>query len=484
MSFLSSKLSNISIRSRLFFTAFIGFFLMGSVILYITQLVNMTMNSVGDSYITNIELQDYDELLTSTENAMEEYIRYRTFEAIDTYYQFRAKTEMKSMSFSKTPSLNKVAMQEYKVSKLVESFLFYSNNTVAAKRANNTLAAEKNFSITLECYGWLNKALEKLNTMYFTNNAELYESNKQSITRANRNSMLVVFCVSIIALGLVYVVIRNITQPLIEISEVAHRVAERDFDIPLFKRDTHDEIGNICRAFNRMIISIREYIDTIWEKAIQENQLREREIEMTALYKDAQLRALQGQINPHFLFNTLNTGAQLAMMEEADKTCFFLEQVSDFFRYNIQQNDIDTTIESELKILDKFIYIMKVRFGSRFEFRTNIADVSLSTRMPSMILQPLVENCLNHGLHDVAKGGLVSVSVEKKDSAIIISISDNGCGFPQEVKEQVLAGKAEGIGISNVMSRLRLYFKTDDVFDIRKNPAGKGTLFLIRIPNV
>ena len=97
-----------------------------------------------------------------------------------------------------------------------------------------------------------------------------------------------------------------------------------------------------------MIISIREYIDTIWEKAIQENELREKEMKMTALYQEARLNALQTQIHPHFLFNTLNTGAQLAMMEGSDKTCSFLEQVADFYRYNLQQTGQDVSLADEL----------------------------------------------------------------------------------------------------------------------------------------
>ncbi len=375
-------------------------------------------------------------------------------------------------------------MQEYKVRRLVESLLYYTNLTVSAKRANNLTSTNENFEAAVGCYGVLSSALEKLNMMYFTQNAEVYENNRQKIAAANRNSVILIICVSLLVLSFAYIVVRNITEPLVEISEVAHRVAERDFDVPLFERDTYDEIGNICRAFNRMIISIREYIDTIWEKAIHENELREREIEMTALYKDAQLRALQGQINPHFLFNTLNTGAQLAMMESADKTCYFLEQTADFYRYNIQQIDQDSTIKDELQILDKYIYIMKVRFGARFKFEIKEDPATCDCPMPSMILQPLVENCLKHGLRDVAKGGIVKIEIKKCTDCIKILISDNGCGIPEAQRKHILYDQNQGIGLSNVLNRLRLYFRSDNVFDIQENPEGQGTLFIIRIPNV
>ena len=290
------------------------------------------------------------------------------------------------------------------------------------------------------------------------------------------------------------------TKPLAEISDVALRVAERDFDVPLFNKESHDEIGNICRAFDRMIISIREYIDTIWQKARTENELREREMEMQALYADAQLKAFQSQINPHFLFNTLNTGAQLAMMEGADKTCYFIEQTSDFFRYNIQQQKEDATIRDELGMVDNFVYIMKVRFGQRLEFIKDVPQEEFLQHLPSMTLQPLVENCIQHGLQNTK--GKVELKVKQAEGFVEISISDNGAGFDPSVKEKLLdaarrgvtpdyseeksekksADEHTGIGLINVFLRLRLYFHRDDVFDIQANEDGHGTKFIIRIP--
>jgi sensor histidine kinase YesM len=284
---------------------------------------------------------------------------------------------------------------------------------------------------------------------------------------------------------------------------VALRVANRDFDGPLFNSTARDEIGNICRAFDRMIISIREYIDTIWEKALQETELREKDMEMRELYADAQLRALQNQINPHFLFNTLNTGVQLAMMEGADKTCFFMEQVADFFRYNIQQKNQTATIDEELALVDNFVYIMKVRFGDRLQFVKDVPEGENTKILPRMTLQPLVENCIKHGLNGAK--GIVVLKIRRDSFFTRISISDNGCGFPPELRKKILdtapedtvaeesaAGsvadakntKNTGTGLINVITRLRLYFHRSDVFDILPNDEGQGTAFIIRIPNV
>jgi sensor histidine kinase YesM len=226
-------------------------------------------------------------------------------------------------------------------------------------------------------------------------------------------------------------------------------------------------------------------------------------MEMRELYADAQLRALQNQINPHFLFNTLNTGVQLAMMEGADKTCFFMEQVADFFRYNIQQKNQTATIDEELALVDNFVYIMKVRFGDRLQFVKDVPEGENTKILPRMTLQPLVENCIKHGLNGAK--GIVVLKIRRDSFFTRISISDNGCGFPPELRKKILdtapedtvaeesaAGsvadakntKNTGTGLINVITRLRLYFHRSDVFDILPNDEGQGTAFIIRIPNV
>ena len=242
-----------------------------------------------------------------------------------------------------------------------------------------------------------------------------------------------------------------------------------------------------------VIISIKEYIGAIWEKALKENELREKEIEMRALYTDARLKALQDQIQPHFLFNTLNTGAQLAMIEGADKTCYFLEQVADFLRYNIQHPGSDATIGEELGMLDNYLYIMKTRFGERYQFVKDIDESCLSVKIPNTILQPLVENCIKHGLKDITENGRITIKVRRDAGSIVIEISDNGKGFAPEIKKEIMnqaAAGSEGVlisdkghvssGLINVISRLQIYFKDNSVFDIQNNPDG-GTIFRIKI---
>ena len=219
-----------------------------------------------------------------------------------------------------------------------------------------------------------------------------------------------------------------IVSPLEHLTDSMQIVENGDFQGAremLTETDRQDEIGTLSREFRTML----ETVDTL----IHENY------EKQLLLKDTKYKMLRAQINPHFLFNTLNTGAQLAMMEGADRTCFFIEQTSDFFRYNIAQKE-DASIDDELGLVDSFVYIMKVRFGKRLEFVKKILEHKFSQRLPAMTLQPLVENCIQHGLQNSM--GKVFLSVKETDGFVEILIGDNGSKFDSGVREEILKAVA------------------------------------------
>ena len=487
-----------TLRWRIMFCIGIAILMLTIGIMITMRLSHFALMNLGESYKANAELTSFSQLLSTTEKSMENYVNYRTFESIDAYYNSKNKVEEFYEKLQDFPSKNEVAHKEYIVHQLTESFLYYSNCAISARRANNDEEISIYYKNTMNCYNHLLIQILELNNIRLQQNAILYNKNQNRIQITNLLSIIFFLIFSILIFFVLYFTITSIMDPLVEISEVAHKVARRNFDVPLFNRDTNDEIGNICKAFDRMIISIREYIDTIWEKARTEAELKEKEIEMQALYTDSQLRALQNQINPHFLFNTLNTGAQLAMMENADKTCYFIEQVADFYRYNIQPQQRTVSIDEELGLIDNFVYIMKVRFGSRLEFTKEVPSKPLLQQIPAMTLQPLVENCIKHGLKNAK--GKVHLAVKEDEKFIILSVCDNGGGMPKETREAVFkavesdttrlpqellddSSAHNGTGLISVFLRLKLQFQRKDLFDIVDNENGQGTKFIIRIPS-
>ena len=485
-----------SLRWRIMLSIFVSIFILMITLLVVYQIDYFSMRLIGSAYKSNLELTDFTQSLNQTEKSMENYVNFHTFDSIDSYYSARNKVSEFMENMQIRPSQDLVRHKEYIVSQFCQNFLFYSGKAIYARRANDFNSLDYYYSKTILCYNMLMNQLSEFNTILLQQNALNYNQNLEQMYALYRISFILFLTVSSIIITVMYFSVTNIVKPLKQISQVAHKISQRDFNVPLFSAKNHDEIGNICNAFDRMIISIREYIDAIWEKAVTEAELKEKEIEMQALYTDAQLRALQNQINPHFLFNTLNTGAQLAMMENADKTCYFIEQVADFFRYNIQQQSRTVSIDEELALVDNFVYIMKVRFGNRLEFIKNIPEGTFPQQIPSMTLQPLVENCIKHGLKNAK--GIISLEVSVEEKNIVISISDNGEGMPQKTRDAVfkavMAGTTRlpddvlddnsthnGTGLISVFLRLQLQFHRYDLFDIT-DAEGGGTKFIIRIP--
>ena len=179
------------------------------------------------------------------------------------------------------------------------------------------------------------------------------------------------------------------------------------------------------------------------------------------------------------------------MMEEADRTGRFLENVAEFFRYNVRKNDEDATLKEEIHLVDNYVYILNVRFSGEILFSKEVDRSLLDMRVPSMILQPLVENSFNYGIRNISWRGRIELSVYRREEEICISIWDNGAGMEPERIEQVLcghAGEAEpssgsnGVGLKNVTERLKLYFRGQARLQIFSEGEGTGTEVLITIP--
>ena len=304
------------------------------------------------------------------------------------------------------------------------------------------------------------------------------------------------------------------------LAKSASEVAAGHFDIDLKETGSQDEVGVVTHAFIKMVHSIREYIEKTRQSMEKEQKMKERELLMETHLKDAQLKYLQAQINPHFLFNSLNAGAQLAMMEDAEKTSIFIEKMADFFRYNVRKTEETSTLGEEIEAVDNYVYILNVRFAGDIHFEKKITPGFEDVRLPSMILQPLVENAVNHGIRNVEWEGHICLEVgceyaaeplfQGHDTAevlqeipdddgnaraqkkvLVIRVTDNGQGMTGERIQEVLErrvrrpdgqGDSTGIGMDNVMNRLELFFGQKNLLQIYSDGPDQGTEVKITIP--
>jgi len=282
----------------------------------------------------------------------------------------------------------------------------------------------------------------------------------------------------------------RLSEPLELLSKAATEISRGNYDFDLPSHGS-DEVGRLTTAFQRMRLSIIQSIDEIRRTAEVSNE----NLRMRTLLRNAEYQALQAQINPHFLFNTLNAASQLAMMEDSPETEKFLNRLALLMRHNIRKLDQPVPLTEELQNLENYLYIITIRFGDRVRFDIRRDADLAGVTVPPMTLQPLVENALLHGLKDREAGGLVSIRVIGEEPGWVgVEVVDNGVGMDPDLVQSVLedvegekapaheeTGGQSGIGLGNVIHRLQLYYGVRDVVRIT-SVVGQGTTILLRLP--
>ena len=194
----------------------------------------------------------------------------------------------------------------------------------------------------------------------------------------------------------------------------------------------------------------------------------------------ARMDALTSQINPHFLFNTLNTVSSLIRYDQ-DTARVIVLKLSNILRRLLRKHETFVPLRDEISFIDDYLDIEVVRFGrDKLQIFKEIDEQSLDTFVPSMLLQPMIENAIKHGLAPKLEGGQIHLRTKRNDGRLLIEVEDNGLGIPEDRLTKVYA---EGIGISNVHERLRLLYGDQFRMDIRSQ-AGQGTQIHIEIPDV
>jgi len=216
--------------------------------------------------------------------------------------------------------------------------------------------------------------------------------------------------------------------------------------------------------------------DTVIARLSIEKEMLEKKI------IDLEAKNMSLVINPHFLFNTLNTIARIAYYEKSHTTEELIYYLSDLLRYNLKQDDELHTIGAEIDNIEKYLYIQKIRFRNRLEYDIDIADHIKPHRIPNMIIQPIVENALIHGITPKRDGGKMKIYAEKYKNDITIFVMDNGNGFPKEVLQSLQQSENKlGIGFRSTDKRLKRYFGDHYGLKIVKSDYS-GSTVTITIP--
>lgn len=275
----------------------------------------------------------------------------------------------------------------------------------------------------------------------------------------------------------------SITRPVHQLTKAANVLAQGRFNEKI-KVESNDEIAFLAQTFDEMRININDLIVEIQQKAQLEHELQQSKL----LLKDSQLKSLQSQINPHFLFNTLNTLSKKAYLDGAEETSDLLVSVAGLLRYNLKRIDRSVTLYEEIHVLYQYMEIQKARFADRLQFESTIDESCLHVQIPGLTLQPIIENAVIHAIEPEENGGTISVRIYRDNYWIIMEIEDNGKGMSQEKIELLLSGQivsneghSTGIGFQNVVKRLQLFYGVDNLVSI-ESEVGIGTKVIIQIP--
>ncbi len=467
-----------------------------NVLIFIVNLLLMLgMNAMAVEmekvYEGNRSLNEIAEALSDVQGSMTGYLSSKTSDSLEEYYRSAQRLQDMAGALDNKVTDHALTRMERNIRNMTGDYLDVVGRTIESKRGRNVEKYRKDYEEATQLYGFLNEYLRSLNQELFVSNSESYSIMARGFRSFEFISFIVMTMVMIGNVIIVTSFVRAMMLPLKKLSDSANEVAAGDFDVTLPEVSYQDEIGIVNNAFSKMLVSIKQYIQRLTESMEKERDMQEKELMMESHLKDAQLKYLRAQINPHFLFNTLNAGAQLAMMEGADRTYEYVQTVADFFRYNIKNQQTEVRIRDEVTLVDNYIQILNVRFSGDIGYEKQVDERLLDMVMPAMILQPIVENAVNHGIREMGSNGVITLKVYREDDKVCIGIGDNGKGISQENIRKILSGNwhndenqydNNGIGMDNVISRLRLFAGNDDVIDIRSDGKGLGAEVIIRIP--
>ncbi|MDF2614605.1 MAG: histidine kinase [Clostridia bacterium] len=301
------------------------------------------------------------------------------------------------------------------------------------------------------------------------------------ITNIRYTFTLMILCSALIAFLVGVFISTSITRPINRLKDVMKKVEQGDFDQDI-TITSEDEIGQLSTSFNHMVANIKELIQKVYKVEI--------------LRKEAELSALQAQINPHFLYNTLQIMDLIAEEEGIDTISNVCRALAKIFRYSINRGKEVVPLSKELEHVKNYMEIQKIRFNNKIEMKYDIDESLYDYKMVKLILQPIVENAVFHGVENKRSHCKIIISACKQEEYLVLTVQDNGVGMNNEQLEKLKHSLNEeivhaeisryterSIGIKNVNARIKLYFGEQYGIDI-ESQAEIGTKISIIVPAI
>jgi len=300
----------------------------------------------------------------------------------------------------------------------------------------------------------------------------LLVQNQRALTK---NLIFIALIMIIAATILTILVSRGLTKPLDKLMQTIERIKGGDTHLRV---DIHnrDEVGILGQSFNEMLDQMEVLIS--------------QEYETKLLLNRAEYKALQAQINPHFLYNTLDTMSSIAQIQNCPEVSGLSQSLSNIFRYSLDMKNPFSTVAKEIVHLKNYIYVMNVRMRDNVKYTFDIDETVLQDTVPRISIQPLVENALNHGLRNTRGEKEVVVCAQVREGNLWISVQDNGVGMDAAKVNEILekndinlVEKGSSIGLNNINARMKMLYGKEYGIHV-ESEVGKGTRIYLKIPRV
>ena len=350
----------------------------------------------------------------------------------------------------------------------------YLNSISFGKQIDNIIVDKNNNIIyykDVKCFAD-KKCLAKFSEKNKNKDTYLYETqientnwNLRSLANTNdlvtlkknfSHIVIIIFLVSLAFSSIItFIVITKILRPLIKLENHMQNFENNLREFHLSEK-TGYEVQNLVEHFNVMVEKIK--------------YLREYEI-----------KALHSQINPHFLYNTLDTIIWMAEFEDNEKVISITKSLANYFRLSLSNGHEKIPLKDEIMHTKEYLFIQKQRYEDKLSYFFNIEDESLlSIEVPKIIIQPIVENSIYHGIKNLSGNGIITIDVYRQNSTVNISVKDNGIGF--EKAKQFKKSKTGGVGFQNVDKRIKFYYGKNYGVFINKDNKTEGAEVIIKIP--
>lgn len=452
-------------------------------------IMNFSLGGFNTILNDNSRCHDFQEALDLEIESFADYIRDATPDTRDQYVLSCVRTErcLRSLPFDYARIGTERYARTWSILNGYETYQAYRDELA------ETQVRESDF---VERLYWVYKMQEYLQT-YARRLVQvtLKEGNDsyQEKVPVFYNMPYLILAISAVFMGFVMfltkILSNALVSPAVLLAQCARKIAKNDFTGEDPSVENRDEMGELVRAFNKMKRSTKGYIDTLKENHRMSELLHREEIERVEMEKQlsgARLELLKSQINPHFLFNTLNMIACMAKLEEAVTTERMISSMSSLFRYNLKTSEQIVTLARELKVVQDYMYIQQMRFGSRILYSCDLKVDAEQAMIPAFTLQPVVENAMVHGLSKKEQGGRVHVRIWEQGKRLVISVADTGLGMSEERLAEVTEAMKErrtsriGIGLGNIYKRIHMMYKQGE-FRIA-SIEGRGTVIQMFIP--